>query len=51
VIPSWGKKIKSARLFIDQSPVKFLQNDYGITLRIPKDKMNELDTVIELEVQ
>jgi alpha-L-fucosidase len=31
--------------------VKFLENEYGITLKIPKAKMNEIDTVIELEVK
>lgn len=51
VLPSWGKKIKSAKIYIDQSPVKFVQNDYGITMKIPKSKFNELDTVVELEVQ
>ena len=51
VIPSWGKKIKSAKLFADKTPVKFLENDYGITLKVPKAKMNEIDTVIELEIK
>jgi alpha-L-fucosidase len=51
VLPTWGKKVKSAKFFVDKTPVKFVQNEYGITLRIPKGKMNELDTVIELEMQ
>jgi alpha-L-fucosidase len=51
VIPSWGKKIKSAKLFSDKTPIKFLENEYGITLKIPKSKLNEIDTVIELELK
>ena len=50
VLPAWGKKIKSAKLFTDQTPVKFVQNEFGITLRIPKSKMEEMDTVIELKM-
>lgn len=50
-IPGWGKKIKSAKLFRDKTPVKFLENDFGITLNIPKEKMDEVDTVIELEMK
>jgi alpha-L-fucosidase len=51
VIPSWGKKIKTARLFNDQSPVKFQENEYGITLKIPSSKKDDVDTVIELELK
>jgi alpha-L-fucosidase len=51
VLPAWGEKIKSAKLFADQSPVKFLQNEYGITIKIPKDKFDDLDTIVELELK
>ena len=48
-IPSWGKKIKSVKLFQDKTPLKFTVNDYGLSLKIPKDKIDEVDTVIEVE--
>lgn len=51
VMPAWGKKIKSAKLFADKTPIKFLENEYGITLKIPKEKLDEVDTVIELELK
>ncbi len=51
LLPAWGRKVKSAKLFIDQTPVKFVQNEYGITLRIPKNKREEFDTIVELELQ
>ena len=51
IVPSWGKKIKSAKLFTDKSSVKFSENDFGITLKIPSSKMNEVDTIVELELK
>ena len=51
LIPSWGKKIRSAKLFTDGSALKFSQNDYGILVKIPKAKMDEVDTIVELEVR
>lgn len=49
--PAWGKKIKSARLFQNKTPIKFIENEFGITLKIPKAQMDEMDTVIELEMK
>ncbi len=51
VIPSWGKKIKSAKLFTDKSSIKFIDNEFGITLKIPKSKLNDVDTIVELELK
>lgn len=50
-LPRLGKKVLSAKLFIDKSPVKFVDNEFGLSLKVPKDKMNDVDTVIELEVK
>jgi alpha-L-fucosidase len=50
-LPKLGKKVVSAKVFIDKTPVKFLENDFGLSIKVPKDKMNEIDTVIELEVK
>jgi alpha-L-fucosidase len=51
LIPAWGKKIQSAKLFKDKSAVKFQQNEFGITLQVPKTKMDDMDTVVELVVK
>jgi alpha-L-fucosidase len=51
VIPSWGKKIKSANLFVSKAPLKFSENEFGITIKVPKANIDEVDTVIELEVK
>lgn len=50
-LPRLGKKVVSAKLFIDKSPIKFAETDFGLSIRVPKDKMNETDTVIELELK
>lgn len=51
LIPSWGQKVRSAKLFADGSAVKFTQNDYGIVVTVPKAKMDDVDTIIALEVR
>jgi alpha-L-fucosidase len=48
VIPSWGKKVKSAFLFKDKTPLKFQQNEFGITIIVPKAKSNDIDTIVEI---
>jgi alpha-L-fucosidase len=48
-IPSWGKKIKSVKLLNNQSRLKFLENDFGISLKIPKENREDIDTIIEIE--
>jgi alpha-L-fucosidase len=49
-IPSWGKKILSASLFGGQ-PLKFSESEFGITIRIPKNLRNEIDTIVELKTK
>ncbi len=51
ILPAWGKRIKSARLFGSNEAVKFSQNEFGITLKIPASAKNEIDTIIELEMK
>jgi alpha-L-fucosidase len=51
VLPAWGKNVKSATLFSDKSPVKFQQNEFGISLKVPKNKFDENDTIIELQMK
>lgn len=51
IIPTLNKKIQSAVLFSDRSPVKFNVNDFGVAFKIPKEKLDDIDTVIELELK
>ena len=50
-LPKLPRKVVSAKLFSDKSAVKFQENDFGVSIKIPKDKMDEVDTIIELEVK
>ncbi|MBN8577079.1 MAG: alpha-L-fucosidase [Cytophagales bacterium] len=50
-LPKLGKKVMSAKIFIDKTPVKFVENEFGLSIKMPKDKMNDIDTVIELELK
>ncbi len=49
-LPTNGRKVKSARVFIDKKPVKFTQDADGILLKLDKVP-DDLDYVIELEVR
>lgn len=51
LIPSMGRKVKTSRLFSDRTSVKFLENDFGIVLKIPKEKMDDIDTIVEIELK
>jgi alpha-L-fucosidase len=46
-----GKKVVSAKLFSDKSKLKFIENDFGVSVSVPKDKMDSVDTIVELEVK
>jgi alpha-L-fucosidase len=51
VLPKLGKKVVSAKVFKDKSSVKFLENDFGVNLLVPKTKFDSIDTIIEIEVK
>lgn len=51
ILPSLGKKVVSAKMFSDKSAIKFVDNEFGVTLKIPKAKLNEIDTIVELEIK
>lgn len=50
-LPKFGKKVVSAKMFTDKSQIKFLENDFGLSLMLPPSKMNDVDTIVELEVK
>ncbi len=51
ILPAWGKRVKAARVFGSKEVVKFSQNEFGITIKIPASARNEIDTIIELETK
>lgn len=50
-IPKLGKKVVSAKLFKDKSSIKFQENDFGVSVMVPKANWDEVDTIVELEVK
>jgi alpha-L-fucosidase len=50
-VPKLGKKVVSAKIFSDKSVVRFTENEMGLTIRVPKDKRQDIDTIVELEVK
>jgi alpha-L-fucosidase len=51
LVPSLGRKVISAKLFEDKTPLKYLENEFGLTIQIPEGKRNEIDTIVEIEVK
>lgn len=51
ILPNLGKKVVSAKLFKDKSALKFSDNDFGLTIKIPKASRDDIDTIVELEVK
>lgn len=49
-MPMPGKGVKSAKLFADKSVVKFTKTEMGLSIRIPADKRQAIDTIVELEL-
>ena len=49
--PRLSKKIASAKFFKDKTNLKFSENDFGVSIQIPKSLRDEIDTVVELEVR
>jgi alpha-L-fucosidase len=50
-LPKVGKKVVAARLFKDKSSLKFTENEFGISVIVPKANMDDIDTVVELELK
>jgi alpha-L-fucosidase len=51
-MPKMPQKVKSAKLLKDGARVEFLEHDkYGFFIRIPQNAMDEIDTIVVLELQ
>jgi alpha-L-fucosidase len=49
LIPDFGKSVSRIYLFEDGEPLNFRQDELGISVRIPPEKINEIDTIVVLE--
>lgn len=51
LIPSLPGKIKSAVYFDGGEKVTFKETEFGILLNIPKEKQDNIDTILVLEMK
>lgn len=49
LLNDFGKKIKKAYTFDDQSLVVYKQNEFGIIIKVPVEKRKPIDTIVVLE--
>jgi alpha-L-fucosidase len=50
LIPDFGKKVKSITLFNTGSKLKFKQDSFGIAVAVPDEIIDEIDTVLVIEI-
>ncbi|MCX6303059.1 MAG: alpha-L-fucosidase [Bacteroidia bacterium] len=50
LIPDFGKKVKSITLFSSGAKLKFKQDAFGITITVPAESVDEIDTILVIEV-
>ena len=51
VMPSLGGRVKSATAMKNGARVEVVENEYGVLVRIPKDAVDQYDTVIAVEIE
>jgi alpha-L-fucosidase len=49
LIPNFGKKIKNISTFVDGSALTYRQDDFGIIIKLPEEKIDPIDTILVLE--
>jgi alpha-L-fucosidase len=50
-IPNFTANIKSIKLYLGKSKIKFKQSQYGLFLEIPLSEQNEIDTIVEITLK
>ena len=50
LIPDFGKKVKSITAFSSPVKLKFKQDAFGITVNVPKEIRDDIDTIIVIEI-
>jgi len=49
LLNDFGKKIRKAYLFDDQSAIVYKQTEFGINMKVPQSKRKPIDTIVVLE--
>ena len=50
LLPDFGKKVKRVTLFRDGARLKFKQDSFGISIMIPEEVIDDVDTVLVVEI-
>jgi alpha-L-fucosidase len=50
LIPNFGKTVKHVSLFADGTSLNFKQDEFCITIKIPPEMIDEVDTILVLEL-
>jgi alpha-L-fucosidase len=50
LIPEFGKKVKSVKLFTTGAKLKFRQDTFGIAVTVPGDVIDDTDTILVIEL-
>ncbi|MBK7713028.1 MAG: alpha-L-fucosidase [Bacteroidales bacterium] len=50
LIPDFGKKVKGITLYSTAAKLKFKQDAFGITVSVPKESIDETDTILVIEI-
>jgi alpha-L-fucosidase len=50
LIPDFGKKVKKITAFSTAARLKFKQDEFGITIAIPDELIDETDTILVIEI-
>jgi alpha-L-fucosidase len=49
-LPSLGRKVKSAKMLEGGAAVEFREDEYGLELKVPQSKSDEIDRIVVLEL-
>ena len=47
-LEDFDQKIKTVKLFADNTVLKHQKNEFGLLIEVPKDKVDEVDTIVEI---
>ena len=49
-IENFNLRIKNISYYKSTEKVDFIKNEFGLLLKVPNDKKNPIDTILELEI-
>jgi hypothetical protein len=50
LLPPLGARVRSARFLSTGRAAEFSEHDFGVVVKLPRDAINPIDTIVELVV-